>query len=177
MEKFIVKLNILLKAPLAVFQNWLYIKRHKVKLNKEGLEDLEGKKMPPYAIADWLEENIQYVEDGVIDFPQKPILTFTKRRGDCEDVSRLAAVLLSQLGMETKIIDIYFKEGKGMSGHSIAVYQALRTHLWGIIGTEGWTKPRYINPEAAVKRYNWKIICYAVRRQDYSLEKIEEVLV
>ena len=177
MEKLIFKLNILFKSPLAVFQNWLHIKRTKIELDREGFEKLKGKKMPPYAIADWLEENIEYVEDGIIDFPQKPVLTFTRRRGDCEDTSRLAAILLSQLGLETKIIDIYFREGKSMSGHSIAVYQALRTRLWGIIGTEGWTAPRFIIPEAAVQRYGWQIICYAIRHPDYSLERIEEVLV
>ena len=174
MIKFLIYVNIKLKKLLMIMQNRLYIRRHQVKLHRESYEALKTELITPYLIASWIEKNIRYVSDRTIDFPQKAILTFTRKQGDCEDYSILIADLLHNAGMQTKIVDMYFPEKGNVAGHSIAIFSEFIPggHRWGVIGTGGYIAPRFGTVADIVKSYGWETVGYAIRNHRYDLEQI-----
>jgi hypothetical protein len=172
MVKIIVRLNILMKYKLSLLQNSFYIRRHKLPMDEKGYEKLRKECDSSGKIAAWIEEKIHYIEDGLLDFPQKPLLTFTLRAGDCEDFARLAADLLVGIGIECKIIDMYFLDERRIGGHSVCAFKSPVTGLWDFIGTEGMIPSNATKPEYVSRNYSWNYINIAVRRANYALEYI-----
>lgn len=172
MAKIIVRLNILMKYKLSLLQNFFYIRRHKLPLDEKGYEKLRKECDSSGKIAAWIENNIKYLEDGLVDFPQEPLLTFTLRAGDCEDFARLAADLLSGIAIECKIIDMYFLDEGRIGGHSVAAFKNPVSGLWDFIGTEGLVSCNATKPEYISRNYAWRYIDVAVRQANYALEYI-----
>lgn len=122
MRKFIIILHIYLMNFLVRVQNAVA----KRKLKEGDFEDysfLRENLNTPKKIADWLMKEITYKDDGALDYPQEPVITFVRRTGDCEDFSYLAADCLSYHGIENDIIGLYWGKGKEYTGHSICCYK------------------------------------------------------
>ena len=65
-------------------------------------------------------EHIKYKADSLIDWIQKPELTWHRRSGDCEDYAVLAIALLKQIGIEGQLLSVIC-EDKQLS-HAVCIF-------------------------------------------------------
>jgi hypothetical protein len=95
-----------LSEPWEDFEYWFY---HEETFTSTG------------EVLDWILENIEYQDDGVIrppDYWKTPKQTYDSRKGDCEDFSLLAGYFLWELGYEdVRLVIVENVEGGGT--HSI----------------------------------------------------------
>ncbi len=64
------------------------------------------------AIAKWVQENIQYVNESPEVF-QEPTATLAMGYGDCDDLVTLVASLVESLGIETQIVGMEWEHPDG----------------------------------------------------------------
>lgn len=72
--------------------------------------DLSGRAraLASLAIAEWVQENIRYVNEGIETF-QSPVRTLTYRVGDCDDFTTLIATMLESIGIKTELVGLEWR--------------------------------------------------------------------
>jgi hypothetical protein len=89
----------------------------------EMAKPIRGQFDSPEAISKWLLKNIRYESDRTgDDYWQAPYETLEKKSGDCEDYAFLAQALLSEIGIQSKVVFVSYKKGIEKKGHAMCVF-------------------------------------------------------
>jgi len=179
MKKMLVVLHIWLMSLLYRLENFWVKRKMRIKQGDlERLRKLMGSLSTPRKVADWLLVSIKYKEDGALDFPQEPIVTFFRKTGDCEDYALFAANCLLLHEYETKIVNLYWQENGAFAGHSICAFKQKKRgkEKWAYIDTAGLYEfalnAHTLEDMIQFAFGDYKGLVYAIRNPDWSLERI-----
>jgi hypothetical protein len=113
---------------------------------------------------------IGHKSDRYGDWIQKPELTWGRKKGDCEDLARLAQALLAKIGVQSFLLSVILKPGK--YSHAVCVYQdvAWRVISNGILNPHGYEDLEEIIKSVAGKN---KLTCWSLEDQNGKIIQIK----